>query len=469
MRSYKRIFLINLILCIFIASEAFSQNVTKRISLSHLLNEVAKGNEKIKEKRLEHEKEIIEHNIVYHKTYFPEFSASLEFERGNYLMTIPGSDAGNMKPQSTEASDYPNEYKISIGIEDYNIFSSWQDKKLLELEELRLTRTKENIEETAKQAQFKVANEYIKAYREQLSIDILITNIQMNKAIHGFLQTQLSNNNSVEVDLNSITLNIQETQRKIEQHKANQQTSFFEIESLIGKSIGANFSLDSPGESLGLTINPERVNSLVENSPTLKEIKYNLKSSILSYENEDRKRFPLPTMNLKGVMWQNTNSYYQKSYDIDTGSDPNGNVELQIGISWKIPIWGQEGFANSRNIEKAKLDIQINQSRNRAEYLELKKQINNIAMSLVQKKEAIDNLKKSINGARDIFNIRFRDYKKDKQNFLALKDALESWSSLELEMISAQYDVQSEKLNLFSRVGVSLNETGEICEKSVCL
>ena len=90
-------------------------------------------------------------------------------------------------------------------------------------------------------------------------------------------------------------------------------------------------------------------------------------------------------------------------------------------------------------------------------------------MSLVQKKEAIDNLKKSINGARDIFNIRFRDYKKDKQNFLALKDALESWSSLELEMISAQYDVQSEKLNLFSRVGVSLNETGEICEKSVCL
>jgi outer membrane protein TolC len=207
------------------------------------------------------------------------------------------------------------------------------------------------------------------------------------------------------------------------------------------------------------TSQDESIRLAITQSPTYRDAKLDFLNSNRAYKQTVKKQLPLPKIDLNLGAYNvgyNGLSGRQTTYKTTEYNDGsyNSNVELVATINMTWTLFGENGFLNSRQRERAFLDKKISE----VKYYDAKRQVDVEVRTLYRNIRYLERqskvTEKQLSNSRKSFDFTLDAYINKRAKYADLKIALDNMINSRVEFENAKYVHLTQKLKLSDLMGL---------------
>lgn len=435
------------------------------LSLDECIRRGLEENIQAKIEKLKLDKAKVVYEISFHRNFLPTLAFQFNSSKDKTTYHIPGANT-NLDTQS--ASNYPDT-ELYLSLESYNLFSSWQNAVQYKIDKMTYERARSTYNEQIRNAKLQIADAYFDLANKQLMVRFGKRVVKESTAITELYETKVKLGKASEDDLRSATLDLEDAQRNLGTYESQRQGSIATLANLIGDKENSEIFASTQLEYAPLNLTYSSLKGLIDGAPQITDAKNNIMQSELQVENLNRQKVPLPTLSIRGVVWGTNQTYGTQSSDISTGGAPDGNLDVTVALTWRIPLWDETGTFGSRALEQARIEKMINQHNGQKSFEEIRKEVIQNLNELNQIEANIKSLEKSRAQAEQLMISKLSQITKGQLNFLEIRSAMSSWTQIETELQTKFKDHFSIKVKLLQLLGITMLPGEKTCEYAYCI
>jgi outer membrane protein TolC len=401
------------------------------------------------------------------RMYFPNFSFMMNLTDTATVHKFPDK---HIEPTSTTPDSYlssdtnpttnrgPFSGRIGFGFSEYVIFNSWIDSIDAKLNEFSFEAKKVAFNSKKRDLRFQIITNYYSLYQALKKEEIAFKDLQFAQAVLRLLKIQKADAKDGESEIQMAELDVTKAEGRLSDAKTNTipiKTTFLQS---LGISEDKDLKLTSEPQYFDLGGEVAEYERLFElYNENYLQSKMDLSASMLDEEKSRREEFPVK-VSLSAITWLQNVGYYESNSGYSTGSSPDGNLNVSLGINVEIPIWNEHGFFNrNKRVEKILRKKTIEERlkvakmngilKVRSQYLQLQKQ-----------KQDIYTSKNTLLKSSELLTLKMKELLNNPAARLEMKTLLTETKEVELEYYEKVVNYIDLVISFSQTIGQDLTE-----------
>ncbi len=431
---------------------------TLDLSLAEALQQANKMNTYLKQAQIDWELAKNSYETKFYKISFPTFGFVLSAESPLTVHQVAGSEAWDSRKTLDSRRRGQFNGEIGFGISQFNLFNSWIDTIDLKVAEIAKERAALTYLREKRNAKFEVISAYFELFRTLKNEEIAGREVNLSKAILRLIKAKKKRSQIEDSDVESAELEVARAEKRL----LTAQTQSFENRYAFIKTLGwdtnTQFRLTTEPRYYDLKISLENVRKTYEaSSEDLQSSKLGVEDAELKEDRAYRERFPVK-VTISAVNWLHRFGNYADESVIETGTTPQGNVDLTLNISVDIPIWGADGLANQSPIKEQILNRKNSEEGLRRTRMNGLLDVASVYGRIIRNKGEINASRENLLKSTALLTRKMQEPLTDQGRRLELKDLLSSTRDLEVEYYDKTISYNELVMRLSNLVGKDLTE-----------
>lgn len=422
----RRVSRLIIIWTILVSRLSFGTESVDTIDLS-LADALAKANKlssNLKQAQLDWEIARLAYDNKVLRLKYPRLGLQVNLNSPTTVYQVPGSAAWDQREvlDSRVKSNFTGD--IGIGFSEFTLFNSWIDTIDLKLAEVIKERAAINFNRMRKNVRYEVMSAYFTLFKVLKDEEISLRDVSLAKAILRLVNAKKKKGALTDSDVQIAELEVANAERFLLSAKTSSYEAKFEFLKAIGWESTPNFKLTTEPKYFDLPVTLDNLKKLYDlNSEELQLSKLMVEDSVLAEERVYHEMFPMK-VTLSAVNWVHRFGYYTKESAIETGSTPNGNINVALKLAVDIPLWGYDGLFNHSPVQEKLLN-----RRRAEEYLKTVKlngnfDVESLYGQIIRADAEISAAKQNLLKSTNVLSQKMSEPMVDHSRRLELKDLL---------------------------------------------
>ncbi|MGK5084095.1 TolC family protein [Bdellovibrionota bacterium FG-1] len=421
------------------------------LTLEKAIKRAVANNRPMQAQRLSLRSSEIGYDNAWDQMFMPGIALRLNSTSTYTVGHLPG-DLHTAQGNATDLHGYPAS-SAGLTLGSYTLFNFWRDWNAYEQARLDWTRTKEMFSESVRQLRFQVTTQFFTLKIEQEKVDAGKRSVDIAEAIVELVKSRVKKGSATESDVSSATVDLLNSQNDLGSRMTAAKMALWTLNQTLGDPIDTLYAVQGAIQFVPLKLTPDQALKIyMDQSPSMKNAKKDLKKADLSVEVAEKSQLPLPTISFSGITVGYTNGYYGSGHEYTSGSGVN--LDVSAGISLSIPILGPGGFLGSRNVESAR----ISRTQTELNYQETGNRdavnIYNAIYRIQRTEEAIANNKQTFERSTALLDSLVGKLSSETTSRLEIRDAINQARSSEIQLLDTNLGHLNDKLGLAALIGL---------------
>ena len=396
----------------------------------------------------------LSYDTAFATMFLPSVSLGLSSSQAGFgIVKLPGST----DPALGTNRGYPTTSAVSLSLGEYRIFNFWKDWLTYESALLSWERQKQVYRENLRAVRFDVINRYFTYLTVQEKLEGAKRSIDIAEAIIESVKSNIRLKKAQSTDLASSIVDLLSAKNDFNRQATQSKASLWSLNEILGDAIDTEYRLEDTIKYTPLAISIEQGLKLSnEYSPSLRGARLALRGSELSLQRAELERLPLPSVSLSGITLQATNAYRSSSPTALTTSPAvsSGYLEVNMSLSFSIPLYGPSGFLNGRTIEQARLSRDSAEISYRDAAFNIERDISNRITQIKQDEKTIENSRNAFTSSSEVLDGLLARMSKGEMSRLELRDAIRQARESQFALNDAILSHLNNKLELAKSIGI---------------
>jgi len=433
--------------CLF-EFDAFAARET--LTLQKAIEKAIEKNPGAQIQRMDLRKSEIDYDSAWDKMYLPrvelKIKASSDFTVGDIEKVA--------EKREPKLHGFPA-HGAELTLGEYTVFNFWKDWNKFEKSRISWVRSQQTYTESMRNFRFSISKAYFEAKIAQDNYEYARRFYSLSETILALMRSRERLGKATAEDLTSSQQDMLAKKIELGNSLMAFQSKSFSLNQLLGDSPGTEYLLVSDSEFEPIPLELDQIIAIFrQTSPTMRDLRKDLRGNELDLELAQKERLPLPTVTFSGLGIKYSNEYSELLREINTGSGST-QLNLSASMSLTLTLLGEGGFLNKRPIEKAKIDLdkQLLKFRNTQNKTEV--EISNLLREIKQSEQNVRDYKQSLNSSSAILESLMANGATGKSDLrLKFRDALQQMRSDQASLAEANLNYMSSKFDLYELIGV---------------
>lgn len=423
------------------------------LTLSTAIDRAIANNLSLKDTRMNLRIAEIAYENAWELMYLPAINLGLTSTSTTTVGKIPGSTS-EKNGHGLDEHGYPSS-TASVSLGSYTLYNFGKDKIVYDQAKLDWTRTKETYDESVRNLKFSVITAFWDVKTAMDKVEAANRSLEIAQAISDLQSSRRDIGKASDSDVASSKVDYLNALKQKESFVKTLRSSLFDLNILLGDPVGTSYRINEEIAFLPIALTEDTVyNVYMNEAPTMKGHKKDLKKAELSLELEEKNKLPLPKVTFSGVTVSYTNAYYGTKPDLYTSASGNSNLEVLASVSLTLPLMGPGGLFGRRSVELAEIGVDQAQlhmlDSAQADRVKIFKLIDNIR----QAEKLVENSKDSYQTSASVLESVFTQFSGHAVSRLDLKDAINQIRDSEIAVSESIFSHLKYKMELATLIGV---------------
>ena len=369
----------------------------------------------------------------------------------NFLPSVNVSASGT--ESQGFSSDTQNTNLLSTGISASLSFTAGLGEKLKSIKESYETGQLDYIDSVNEIKASVTTSFYSILYMEK---QVELSRESLNTSLEQYRQIETKKRNGLvpEIDLLQSQLNAETAKVNLKNTEKNYVNSLLTFLNDIGYVLNENEkvslegSLDECDSYLDFTVEAEKLDALVEKSPTLRSLRASLSETESSLKQMKLNTY-VPSLTLSANVNPYTDTYVKLTDSSSTSDSWSATIAFSYALDRLVP-----GSSTADSIK----DLSDSVESLRLTYADTKKSLKTSALEMINTieiaKETLENYRQNVEIAKKTYDLALIAYKNGSKEYTALKNVQDSYESAKLQLNNQQLSIISSVIQLQNLLGL---------------
>lgn len=410
----------------------------------------------------------IENNIGFKTQKMQYRSAEISFDNAWETMFTPGISlsisanskltAGDLKDHvgiaAEKAHGYPSQ-SATLSLGSYTLFNFWKDWNRYEQARLDWVRAQEIYMETLRAFKFEVSRAYFESKIAQDNFESAKRFFSLAETILHLMKSRRKVNKASDSDITSAEQDFLAARIEFGNTTTSTNAANWKLNQIFNDPQGKSYLLVDDPEFEPIQVDIEEIIEIYRtNSPTVKNIKKDLRKSELSLDSAEKDRLPLPQVKFSGLTLSYGNEFNGLTREYYTDGSGNTQLNVSASVSLSLPIWGSGGFLSSRNMELARMSVEQQRLGIKDTISRDEVRIRELVRSIAQTEQNIRDYKKSLTGSSTQLDQLINRGSQQGGMRLDFRDLLRQMRTDQTSLADANLSHVTSKYELYQLIGV---------------
>ena len=363
----------------------------------------------------------------------------------------------NVNASGTESqgfsSDTQNTNLLSTGISASLSFTAGLGEKLKSIKESYENGQLDYIDSVNEIKASVTTSFYSILYMEK---QVELSRESLNTSLEQYRQIETKKRNGLvpEIDLFQSQLNAETAKVNLKNTEKNYVNNLLTFLNDIGYVLNENEkvslegSLDECDSYLDFTVEAEKLDALVEKSPTLRSLRASLSETESSLKQMKLNTY-VPSLTLSANVNPYTDTYVKLTDSSSTSDSWSATIAFSYALDRLVP-----GSSSADSIK----DLSDSVESLRLTYADTKKSLKTSALEMINTieiaKETLENYRQNVEIAKKTYDLALIAYKNGSKEYTALKNVQDSYESAKLQLNNQQLSIISSVIQLQNLLGL---------------
>ena len=369
----------------------------------------------------------------------------------NFLPSVNVSASGT--ESQGFSSDTQNTNLLSTGISASLSFTAGLGEKLKSIKESYENGQLDYIDSVNEIKASVTTSFYSILYMEK---QVELSRESLNTSLEQYRQIETKKRNGLvpEIDLFQSQLNAETAKVNLKNTEKNYVNNLLTFLNDIGYVLNENEkvslegSLDECDSYLDFTVEAEKLDALVEKSPTLRSLRASLSETESSLKQMKLNTY-VPSLTLSANVNPYTDTYVKLTDSSSTSDSWSATIAFSYALDRLVP-----GSSSADSIK----DLSDSVESLRLTYADTKKSLKTSALEMINTieiaKETLENYRQNVEIAKKTYDLALIAYKNGSKEYTALKNVQDSYESAKLQLNNQQLSIISSVIQLQNLLGL---------------
>lgn len=439
----------------FVTPEFTSQRIG--ITLKESFERMRRQNRDVKKAELDLRIAELDYETAFAGMFLPNFTVGVANTLSPYTTGQYTNDAGQASTRADYGRGLVTNTAFDLTLFKYNLFNGWADWSTWQDAKITWQEAKFTFEDALRTKRKEVFKQF---YSLKVSLEKLSSaesSLLLAEAIRALRVAEKGIGKATEEDLSSAETDLSTAKNAVLEQQQAVREGALAMNQLLGDPIGTQYHIKARiPEFVTVGISADQAFRIFsEHSPIMRNLHKTLRGAEVGLLEAERSRIPGATVDFSGLKVTASNGPFgatPPAIATDAGNGVNWDVSLALTVS--IPLYNQDGFLNSRKVEKARLTLEKQQMDFADTVMENRKKVMTDLSNLKQKEQELINKKKASDEAQTVFQKLYQ--RKDTSNVsrLEFRDALNLARESSISYLEVQRDYINDKIEFANFLGL---------------
>ena len=427
------------------------------ITLKEAFDRMRRQNRDIKKAELDLRIAEIDYETAFSGMFLPNFTIGVANTLSPYTVGQYTSEAGEASTRADYGRGLVTNTALDLTLFKYNLFNGWSDWSTWQEAKITWQESKFTFEDALRTKRKEVFKQF---YSLKVSLEKLSSaesSLLLADAIRALRVAEKGVGKATDEDLSSAETDLSTAKNAVLEQQQAVREGALAMNQLLGDPIGTQYNIKAKiPELVTVGISADQAFKIFsEHSPIMRNLHKALRGSEVGLLEAERSRIPSATLDFSGLKVTASNGPFGATPPVVATDASNGvNWDVSLALTVSIPLYNQDGFLNSRKVEKARLSLEKQQMDFADTVMENRKKVLTDLGNLKQKEQELINKKKAAEEAQTVFQKLYQ--RKDTSNVsrLEFRDALNLARESSVAYLEAQRDYINEKIEFANFLGL---------------
>jgi outer membrane protein len=427
------------------------------ITLKDAFERMRRQNRDIKKAELDLRMAEIDYETAFSSMFLPNFTIGVSNSLSPYTAGQYTSEAGEAATRADYGRGLVTSTAFDLTLFKYNLFNGWADWSTWQDAKVTWQESKFTFEDALRTKRKEVFKQF---YSLKVSLEKLSSaesSLLLAEAIRALRVAEQSVGKSTEEDLSSAETDLSTAKNAVLEQQQAVREGALAMNQLLGDPIGTQYNIKAKiPELVTVGLNADQAFRIFsENSPIMRNLHKSLRGAEVGLLEAERSRIPTATVDFSGLKVTASNGPFGATPPVIATDASNGvNWDVSLALTVSIPLYNQDGFLNSRKVEKARLGLEKQQMDFADTVMENRKKVLTDLGNLKQKEQELTNKKKAADEAQTVFQKLYQRKDTSTVSRLEFRDAINLARESSVAYLEAQQDYINEKIEFANFLGL---------------